>query len=90
MKKIPLSVVIITKNEERNMHDCLKSVVDFADEIVIVDDESTDKTVGISKALKSVLGMVATISLLKSALTISSASKLNTHSFLACAYAQLR
>ncbi len=50
MAKIPLSVVIITKNEERNMHDCLKSVVDWADEIVIVDDESTDKTVEISKS----------------------------------------
>ena len=50
MNKIPLSVVIITKNEERNMHDCLKSVADWADEIVIVDDESTDKTVEISKS----------------------------------------
>ena len=47
--KIPLSVVIITKNEERNMHDCLKSVVDWADEIVVVDDESTDKTVAIAE-----------------------------------------
>lgn len=46
--KIPLSVVIITKNEERNMHDCLKSVVDWADEIVVVDDESTDRTVAIA------------------------------------------
>lgn len=45
-----VSVVIITKNEERNMHDCLKSVKDWADEIVIVDDESTDKTVEISKS----------------------------------------
>ncbi len=47
--KLPLSVVIITKNEERNMHDCLKSVVDWADEIVVVDDESTDKTVAIAE-----------------------------------------
>ena len=46
--KLPLSVVIITKNEERNMHDCLKSVVDWADEIVVVDDESTDKTAAIA------------------------------------------
>ncbi len=50
MAKIPLSVVIITKNEERNMHDCLKSVAGWADEIVIVDDESSDKTVEISKS----------------------------------------
>ena len=39
-----LSVVIITKNEEHNIRDCLKSV-DWADEIVVVDAESTDGTV---------------------------------------------
>ena len=50
MNKLPLSVVIITKNEERNMHDCLKSVVDWANEIVVVDDQSTDKTVAIAKS----------------------------------------
>jgi glycosyltransferase involved in cell wall biosynthesis len=50
MTKVPVSVVVITKNEERNMHDCLKSVVDWADEIVIVDDESSDKTVEIAKS----------------------------------------
>ncbi len=49
MTKIPLSAVIITKNEERNMHYCLKSVADWVSEIVIVDDESTDKTVDIAK-----------------------------------------
>jgi len=30
------------------MHDCLKSVVDWADEIVVVDDESTDRTAAIA------------------------------------------
>lgn len=45
--KIDLSVVIITKNEENNIEDALKSVYAWADEIVIVDDESTDKTVQI-------------------------------------------
>jgi len=32
-----LSVVIITYNEERNIERCLKSVVNIADEIVVVD-----------------------------------------------------
>ena len=41
--KIPLSVAIITKNEEENLPDCLSSV-DFADQIVVVDSGSTDKT----------------------------------------------
>ena len=43
-----LSVVLITKNEELNLDDCLHSV-DFADEIVIVDSGSTDKTPFIAK-----------------------------------------
>lgn len=41
---IPLSVVIIAKNEHSRIQDCLKSVTGFADEIVVVDDESTDDT----------------------------------------------
>jgi len=39
-----LSVVVLTKNEEKNIEDCLKSVSGWADEIIVVDDESTDKT----------------------------------------------
>lgn len=38
-----LSVTIITKNEEHNIERCLKSV-QWADEIVVVDDGSTDRT----------------------------------------------
>lgn len=43
-----ISVVIATRNEERIIEDCLESVK-WADEIVIVDDKSTDNTVNISK-----------------------------------------
>lgn len=39
-----LSVVIITKNEEKNLGRCLSSVRDIADEILVVDSCSTDKT----------------------------------------------
>jgi glycosyltransferase involved in cell wall biosynthesis len=39
-----LSVVIITYNEERNIERCLQSVVDIADEIVVIDSFSKDKT----------------------------------------------
>jgi glycosyltransferase involved in cell wall biosynthesis len=42
MKK--LSVVIITFNEEKNISKCLASVQDIADEILVVDSFSTDKT----------------------------------------------
>ncbi len=46
--KIPLSVVVLTKNEESNISECLDSVK-WADDIVIVDDESTDKTIEICR-----------------------------------------
>ncbi|MDD3905591.1 MAG: glycosyltransferase family 2 protein [Candidatus Omnitrophica bacterium] len=48
MEKIPVSVVVIAKNEESNIAPCLKSVA-WADEIVVLDDNSTDKTVEIAK-----------------------------------------
>jgi (heptosyl)LPS beta-1,4-glucosyltransferase len=44
-----LSVAIATFNEESNIGDCLESIKDLADEIVIVDGESSDKTVEIAK-----------------------------------------
>ena len=43
-----LSVIIITKNEESNIRDCLTSVK-WADEIIVLDSGSTDKTVEIAK-----------------------------------------
>jgi hypothetical protein len=44
-----ISVVIITKNEEAKIAKCLDSVKTFADEIIIVDDVSTDNTVKTAK-----------------------------------------
>ena len=43
-----LSVTIITLNEEENIRDCLESVK-WADEIIVIDSESTDKTADICK-----------------------------------------
>ncbi|HVG05006.1 MAG TPA: glycosyltransferase family 2 protein [Burkholderiaceae bacterium] len=45
-----LSVAIITLNEERNLADCLASVA-FADEIVVVDGGSRDRTCEIARAV---------------------------------------
>ena len=49
MNVVKLSVVIITYNEERNIERCLLSVKAIADEIVVLDSFSTDKTPNICK-----------------------------------------
>ena len=46
---IPLSVVIITFNEEKNIGRCLDSVLSIADDIIVVDSFSTDNTGEICK-----------------------------------------
>lgn len=43
-KPVKISVVIITYNEEKNIGRCLASVMEVADEIVVVDSYSTDRT----------------------------------------------
>lgn len=52
MKK--LSVVISAYNEERKLPACLASV-SFADEIIVIDNESSDKTVEIAKKAKAII-----------------------------------
>jgi glycosyltransferase involved in cell wall biosynthesis len=46
-----LSVLILTKNEEKNIKRVIESVKDIADEIVVLDSGSTDRTVEIAKSL---------------------------------------
>jgi glycosyltransferase involved in cell wall biosynthesis len=43
MEKAPLSIIIPAKNEGANLGECLASVA-FADEIIVVDSQSTDAT----------------------------------------------
>jgi glycosyltransferase involved in cell wall biosynthesis len=43
-----ISVIILTKNEEKNIEACLESL-SWCDEKIIIDDHSTDKTVEIAK-----------------------------------------
>jgi glycosyltransferase involved in cell wall biosynthesis len=40
----PLSVLVVTRNEELNLERCLASVHGFADQIFVVDSESSDRT----------------------------------------------
>lgn len=44
-----ISACLIVKNEEKFLHNCLKSVKDAVGEIVVVDTGSTDNTVNIAK-----------------------------------------
>jgi len=50
MKKT-VSVIIPVYNEEKNIKDCIDSLRDLADEIIVVDNSSTDKTAEIAKKL---------------------------------------
>ncbi len=45
-----LSAVILTKNENKNIEECIKCL-DFCDEIIVVDDNSFDKTREMAKKL---------------------------------------
>jgi len=45
----PLSAVIITRNEARNIGRCLKALEGVCEELVVVDAESTDDTRGIAE-----------------------------------------
>lgn len=45
-----LTVLILAKNEEKNIEECVKSAL-FADEIIVIDDNSTDATAEIATRL---------------------------------------
>jgi glycosyltransferase involved in cell wall biosynthesis len=47
---VRLSAVLITRNEEANLPECLASLSGLVDEIVIVDSESTDRTAALAEA----------------------------------------
>ena len=54
-KSVPVSVIIAARNEEKNIKDCLTSIIDqnypnF--EVILIDDHSTDKTISISQTLR--------------------------------------
>lgn len=46
-RKIPVSVIILTHNEEKNIKACLDSITGLVDEIFVVDSGSTDQTLSI-------------------------------------------
>ena len=44
MSKVPVSVCIIAKNEEKFIEDCLKHLLPYGMEIIVADTGSTDRT----------------------------------------------
>lgn len=46
---IDVTVVVLTKNEETNLVDCLKSLEGFAKRVVVVDSFSTDRTLEVAR-----------------------------------------
>ena len=46
----PISVVIITFNEEQNIGRCIDAIIEIADDIVVVDSFSTDRTLEIAES----------------------------------------
>lgn len=49
MKKNPITVIILTYNEELNLRKCLESVFGWTEEIIVVDSGSTDRTTAIAE-----------------------------------------
>ena len=50
-----LSVILITRNEEANLADCLASLEGIAQQIVVVDTNSSDRTLDIAKSYVAVI-----------------------------------
>ncbi|MBX9929425.1 MAG: glycosyltransferase family 2 protein [Gemmatimonadaceae bacterium] len=46
---VPVSVLVHCKNEETNLPYCLRSVTDWADQVIVIDSDSTDRTQEIAR-----------------------------------------
>lgn len=53
--KLPISVIVLTFNEEQNIGDCLRSVIGWVQEVFVVDSGSTDQTLTIARQLGAIL-----------------------------------
>lgn len=51
--KLPVTAIVLTYNEERNLRACLESIAEYVDDIIIVDSISNDKTEEIARGFTS-------------------------------------
>jgi glycosyltransferase involved in cell wall biosynthesis len=51
---VPISGAIITYNEEKNIKDCIESLYEICEEIIVLDSFSTDKTKEIATSFSKV------------------------------------
>jgi glycosyltransferase involved in cell wall biosynthesis len=54
---IPVTLIITTRNEESNIEKCLRSAHGFIDQIFVIDSESEDETVAISRRYAEVVNL---------------------------------
>ena len=55
MKKLKISAALATFNEEKNIVDCIESLKLFADEIIVVDGSSSDRTAELAEKLGAIV-----------------------------------
>ncbi len=59
--KKPFTLIILAKNEEKNIRDCMRPFVDLTDDMVVLDDGSTDATSPLAQAQGARIIDVSTI-----------------------------
>ena len=55
IQRTPISVLVPTRNEIRNLSACLEALQDWADEIVVVDSQSVDGTIELAESCGAVV-----------------------------------
>ena len=78
---MPLSVVIITFNEEKNIGRCLDSIKEVADEILVLDSLSTDNTVSIAREKGAIVHLQSFLGYIEQK---NKALSYATHDFVLC------
>jgi glycosyltransferase involved in cell wall biosynthesis len=54
---IPVTLIVTTRNEEANIEKCLQSAYGFIDQVFVIDSESEDRTVDISRRYAEVINL---------------------------------